>query len=429
VLLAGLHISDPAFDEWLRDERLRHEDAPVADAQPPELPLPDNPSLAVLPFKNLSGDPEQDYFAEGITQDIVTELSRFTFLQVIARHSAFELDSRLEPVDASRRLHARYVVAGNVRKAGGRVRITAQLIDGENGAHLWAERYDRELEDIFAIQDEVVGAIVRTLGGQLVAADTERALRKRPENLAAYDYYLRGMRHFDQYQQDDIDEGHRLAERAVALEPTFARAQALLAWFNAAKWWWDVGSSMRLDRALKYASKAVTLDPMDSICWGFLGNIHLYRREYGLAEHCAEQALTLNSSDLRTVEMCAEAFSHISRLEEALDKLEEAGKFEPIPPTWYWDVLGVTLYGLRRFGEAAEAFRRMSTLHYWSHAYIAACYGQLGETDKAREHLEAYAAGVPVASLDAFSKAEGYYKNPEDLELWLDGLRKAGLPV
>ncbi len=385
------------------------------------------PSVAVLPFKNLSGDPEQDYFAEGITQDIVTELARFTVLQVVARLSAFELDPALEPVDASRRLRARYVVAGNVRKAGDRVRITAQLIDGESGAHLWAERYDRELEDIFAIQDEVVHAIVVTLGGQVAAADTERALRKRPGSLAAYDYYLRGQRHFNQYNREDIDEGRRLTEMAVALEPTFARAQAQFGWFNAAKSWWDLDNKSHLDRAQEYASKAVTLDPRDSVCWGFLAEIHLYRREYDLAERCVEQALTLNPNDLRVLEVCGEVLSHLGRFEEALDRLEEVGKFEPIPPPWYWEILGVTLFGLGRFAEAVDAFRRMTVLNYWSHAQLAACYGQLGETDKAQEHLKAYAADMPAASLEAFAESDGYYKNPEDLELWLDGLRKAGL--
>jgi TolB-like protein/Flp pilus assembly protein TadD len=387
----------------------------------------DKPTVAVLPFKNLSGDPEQDYFAEGITQDIVTQLARFGGLQVVARLSAFEIDPALEPVDASRRLQARYVVAGNVRKAGNRVRITAQLIDGESGAHLWAERYDRELEDIFAIQDEVVHAIAAALGGQVEAADTERALRKRPGNLAAYDYYLRGMRHFDQYSREDIDEGHRLAEKAVALDPTFARAQSLFGWFNAAKWWWDVGNKTHLDRAQEYASKAVTLDPKDSVCWGFLANIHVYRREFDLAEHCSAQALKLNPSEIRSTEGYGEVLAHLGRFEEALERLQQIAKLEPMPPTWYWELLGVTLYGLGRFADAAEAFRRMSVHNFWNHAHLAACYGQLGKTDKAQEHLKAYAADLPSASLDAFAESDGFYKNPEDLELWLDGLRKAGL--
>jgi TolB-like protein/DNA-binding SARP family transcriptional activator len=392
------------------------------------LPLPDKPSAVVLPFRNLSGDPEQDYFAEGITQDIVTELARFGALQVVARHSAFELDPALEPVDASRRLRARYVVAGNVRKARDHVRITAQLIDGENGVHLWAERYDRELEDIFAVQDEVVRAIVSALGGQVEAADTGHALRKRPENLAAYDYFLRGVHHFDQYTRESIDAGYSLIEKAATLEPTFARAQALFGWFNAAKSWWDPNDPRHLDCALEYASKAVTLDPRDSTCWGLLASIHLYREEYDLAEHSMEQGIALNPNDLRVVEGYAELLSHVGRFEEALEIFQEVARFEPIPPIWYWELLGMTLFGLGRFAEAVDTFRRMSVLNYWTHAYLAACYGQLGEKDKAQEHLKAYAADAPAASLDAFAHAEGYFKNPEDLELWLDGLRKAGLP-
>ena len=194
-----------------------------------------------------------------------------------------------------------------------------------------------------------------------------------------------------------------------------------------AKSWWDPGNRTHLDRAQEYASKAVTLDPKDSVCWGFLASIHLYRGEYDLAERCVEQALTLNPSDLRALEACGEVLSHLGRFEEALETFQQVARFEPIPPPWYWELLGVTLFGLGRFAEAADTFRRMTVLNYWNHAQLAACYGQLGETDKAQEHLKAYAADMPAASLEAFAESDGYYKNPEDLELWLDGLRKAGL--
>jgi TolB-like protein len=233
VLLAGLHINDPAFDEWLRDERLRHDDMALSDPQPDELPLPDLPSIAVLPFSNLSGDPEQEYFSDGMTEDIITELSRFGALEVVARNSTFVFrDQAIDVRDAGKALGARYLLEGSLRKASNRIRLTAQLIDVGTGKHVWADRYDRELDDIFAIQDELVHSIVATLAGQLESADTERSLRKPPESLAAYDYYLRALQLDRRYDLEAASEGRNALEKAVALDPTFAKAHGLLAAFT-----------------------------------------------------------------------------------------------------------------------------------------------------------------------------------------------------
>jgi TolB-like protein len=185
-LLSGFHLHDPAFEDWLRDERLRHEDAPAPEAQPSKRPLADKPSIAVLPFTNLSGDPEQEYFADGITEDLSTELSRFGSIDVLGRQSAFVLRDRSEDIgNALANLGASYMLEGSIRKAGNHIRLTAQLVDVETGKQVWAERYDRDLDDIFAIQDELVHAIVARLAGRLETEGRDRALRKPPENLAA----------------------------------------------------------------------------------------------------------------------------------------------------------------------------------------------------------------------------------------------------
>jgi TolB-like protein len=221
---------------------------PVPEPAGEPRPNSDRPSIAVLPFTNLSGDPEQDYFAQGITQDIITELARFGSLRVVGQVSTFELGDRArDPKAAGRTLGVRRLVTGNLRKASNRVRVSVQLIDCETGVHEWAERYDRDLVDIFAIQDEVVHAVVIALGVRITAAERERALRKRPDKLEAYDYALRCDYCLDLYDRESLEEGHRLAELAVATAPSYARAYGRLAWFNATRSWFDPDNASHLD--------------------------------------------------------------------------------------------------------------------------------------------------------------------------------------
>ena len=437
VLAAELGLSPEPETEALAEE-IRKGAAGSGDAvdpAPEAVPVresalpPDQPTIAVLPFTNLSGDPEQDYFAQGITQDIITELARFGSLRVVAQLSTFELGDRArDPKAAGRVLGVRRLVTGNLRKAGNRVRVSVQLIDCETGTHEWAERYDRELLDIFAIQDEIVHAIVVTLGGRIAAADTDRALRKRPERLEAYDCVLRGAYCADLYDRESLEEGHRLAEQAVAAAPTYARAYGQLAWFNATRSWFEPGNASHLDRAREFALEAVKLDPSDGQCWQFLGNIHLYRREFDQAERCNQQAQALNPNDLRVVATGAEVLAYLGRWEEALEALRQFEALEPLPPNWHWEVLGLIHFNLGRYSEAAETITRMSALNYWNHARLAACYSHLGNFEKAQEHLKAYMAEAPDASIQGYAQSENYFKNPEDLEPWLEGLRKVGLP-
>jgi adenylate cyclase len=435
VLSAELGVAPETETEALAEE-IRGGEAGAAVRAAPEpapagepRPISDGPSIAVLPFTNLSGDPEQDYFALGITQDIITELARFGSLRVVAQVSTFELGDRArDPQSAGQVLGVRRLVTGNLRKAGNRVRVSVQLIDCETGAHEWAERYDRELEDIFAIQDEVVHAVVVALGVRITAADTERALRKRPERLEAYDYVLRCDYCLDLYDRESLEEGHRLAEQAVAAAPSYARAYGRLAWFNATRSWFEPDNASHLDRAREYGLEAVKLDPSDGQCWQFLANIHLYRREFDQAERCNQQAQALNPNDLRVVAAGAEVLAYLGRWEEALEALRQFEALEPLPPNWHWEVLGVIHFNLGRYSEAAETITRMSALNYWNHARLAACYGHLGNFEKAQEHLKAYMAEAPDASIQGYAQSEDYFKNPEDLEPWLGGLRKAGLP-
>jgi len=233
-------------------------------------PLLDRPSIAVLPFANLSGDPQQDYFSDGVTEDITTELSRFSELMVIARNSSFQYKGKAVDIrQVGRDLGARYVLEGSVRRSGDRIRIAAQLIDAATGAHRWAERYDRELHDVFAVQDEVVRAIVAILAAHVKRAETERALLKPPVAWEAYEYYLRGAEaffsHYSRRTKASLYDARRLLEQSLAIDPNYARAAATLSWTHVHAWAHPFDSDYlnpaAFDRAVELAETAVHLDP------------------------------------------------------------------------------------------------------------------------------------------------------------------------
>jgi adenylate cyclase len=272
---------------------------PVASAPPAELALPDKPSIAVLPFDNMSKDPDQDFFAEGISEDIITELSKFRSLFVIARNSSFAFKGQSTDVsEISTKLGVRYVVEGSVRRAGNRVRITSQLIDAVDDKHLWAERYDRELEDIFAVQDEVTHAIVSTIEPHLASTERQRARRKPTENLGAWESYQRGLWHLYQYQPDDIGEAVQLQERAIALDPTFASAHAGLAlslYYELVLGFasdWSAGMA----RALDAGKTAISLDGNDPFAHISLGRVYTIHGQHEAAIAECDIAISITPS-------------------------------------------------------------------------------------------------------------------------------------
>jgi adenylate cyclase len=392
------------------------------------LELPDKPSVAVLPFNNMSGDPEQNYFAEGISEDITTELSRFHSIFVISRNSAFTY--RGNAVDArqvGRELGVEYIVEGSVRKAGNRVRVTAQLIAVVTGHHVWAERYDRNLEDIFAVQDEITETIVSTLAGRIEAAGIERAKRKNTENMVAYDYLLRGL-DFHKSGRTTREEAVQAVEmltRAVELDPEFARAHAWLACASAGLLPANP-SRKHMDDAMARVQKALSLDENECEAHRITGAIYLHRKRFDRAEYHISKAIALNPNNAHIAVKAASFYNYTGRSQEAVASVKRAMRLNPHHPDWYWQELGHAFYVDGQYTNAIGAFNRIAKLVEFDYAYLAACCVALGENEQAKSHITELLRLKPDASVRYYEKTQPY-KNDADLERFLDALRKAGL--
>ena len=387
------------------------------------------PSIAVLPFADMSGDPGQQYFSDGITEDIITELSRFHDLSVRARNTSFQFrDKTIDVRRLGHELSVQYVVEGSVRRMGERMRITAQLIDAASGNHLWAERFDRDQLEIFAVQDQVVRTIVATLVGRLEAAGAEQAGRKPPMSLAAYECVLRGVA-IPYGNLETEAERRRMFEKAIALDPGYGRPHALLAHAMFLEWFRDMsGSDATLDRAFGLAKKAVALDENDSTCQFVLGWLHLFRRSFDLAEQYYQRALELNPNNPEQVARMGFLDVFMGRPDAAIEWLMQAKLLDPyFNPISYYHALGTAYFVAQRYDEAIAAFSRSSTMPVWVQAYLAACHALTGKIDLAKS----FAAEVVRLTSDFSSVrlvAKEPYKRLSDRELLLDGLRKAGLP-
>jgi len=382
------------------------------------------PSIAVLPFTNMSGDPDQEYFSDGLTEDIIVELSRFRTLLVIARNSSFVFKGQAVDVkDIGRRLGVQYVVEGSVRKRGGRIRITAQLIDAASGNHLWSERYDRVQEDIFAIQDEVRHSIVVRLEGRLSSSMAEQTRRKPTELLAAYDLVLQARQHLSIY---NAEAAKPLLRRAIDLDPNYAQAYLCLAWAILIDYFSEPKPEL-LDESLQLAQRAVTLDPNDAWCHGMLGNVRTFRREFDEAGASLERGLALNPSDRSAVVDHAYWLCRVGRHEESLLRLDFALQRDPFPKSVYWEVRSGSLFALGRFDESIQSLKRQDQLSWWSWASLSANYAMLGRTDEARTAVAEVLRVRPNFTIRDYMITEPF-NSFADAELLREGLRKAGLP-
>jgi TolB-like protein len=427
------------YSVGLDDGRVIPPPDPAVRPDKPTLELPDKPSIAVLPFTNMSGDPEQEYFSDGITEDIITELSKFRSLFVIARNSSFFFKGRAVKVqEVSEALGVQYVLEGSVRRAGNQVRVTAQLIEGSTGNHIWAERYDRELEDIFAVQDDVSRAIVTMTAGRLDAAGAERAKQKPPEEISAYDFVLRGVLQLNRDDRDAREEAIRLFKKALELAPNYARAYGYLALAYYIDVQYLYAEPEHLKVGLEFAKRALALDADDSLAHAAHGLIlfHLKHEDEGISS--VERSLELNPNDADIMRWMASILTVAGRPEDAVEYAQNAIRLNPFN-TGYDTMLGFALFNSRRFEEAVEVLRKKGGIRYrWRVGCLAAAYGQLGRVEEARAAAEEFVTlrqaelreredPIPSSTLELAYEAVGRYRRPEDASLFLDGLRKAGL--
>ena len=400
----------------------------------PSLPLPEKPSIAVLPFANLSGDPEQDYFADGIVEDIITGLSRIKWVFVIARNSSFAYKDRaIDVKQVGRELGVRYVLEGSVRKSSNRVRITAQLIDTATGGHIWADRYDRSLDDIFAVQDEITISVVGIIEPTLRQAEIDRARRKRPDSLDAYDLYLRALPFAFTAMPQDADEALALLERAVELEPDYAAAHAIIAWCHEQRYLRGGLHEEAKEAALRHARAAIALGGDDAAALATAAFVvAVVDSDYETATAAFDRSFALSNSSALAL-----GFSSIVRAWKADDAMavehaERAIRLSPFDPLLYIPYVGLAYahYAAGRFDDAAKAAGRASqsnpkfTMPHVLHAAALANLGRdadaMAEVGRLRELEPDLTVGTAIRS--------ARYVDPGTIAELGDAVRRAGLP-
>jgi adenylate cyclase len=420
---------------------VREEDgaAPETPAEPrPALTLPDKPSIAVLPFANLSSDPEQDYYADGIVEDIITELSRFGELFVIARNSSFQYKGKAVDVrEVGRELGVRYVLEGSVRRKRDELRITAQLIDTATGAHRWAERYDGKIEDVFAVQDEVVRTIVAILAAQVRRAETERARTKPPSSWQAYDYYLQGadahLSFMSSLSVEDLRETRRLLQRSLSVDPSYARSYALLAHLQQHAWlapfYGDLLNPDALEQAHQLARKAVGLDPNLPLAHAVLGHILGFKQQHETAIVEVDRAIALNPNfvDWRL----GLTLVHAGQSRRAVDLLEAYMRLDPFYSPIASASLGLAHYMLEQYAQGLSALRdcvsRSPNLRA-GHNWLAATYARLGQLEQARAEVAEVLRIQPSFTISGTARWTMPFKSAQDGKHLFEALRMAGVP-
>jgi TolB-like protein len=413
--------------------RTRPAGAPVAAANGPVLTVPDKPSIAVLPFQNMSGDPEQEYFADGMVEDIVTGLSRIKWLFVIARNSTFVYKGKaIDVKTVGRELGVRYVLEGSVRKAGNQVRVTAQLIDSANAAHVWAQRYDRALDDIFAVQDELTMSVIGAIEPTLRKVEIERARRKRPDSLDAYDLYLQALPLATTCMPEDADKALPLLEEAIRLEPDYAVVLALIGWCHEQRYLRGGLQEQTRAAALKHAHAAITAGGDDAMALAVAGFV------IGVVDHDFTAALDAldRSIELGPSSAFAHAFSAILRAwkgedDAAVAHAATAVRHSPYDPLIWLPYIGLayTHFFSSRFEETISAADRalQGNPRFSVPAFLkTAALARLGR------HMEAVAGARRVLELQPgftiASLVDSAFTSPERLAMLAEALRQAGLP-
>ncbi|MBF6024590.1 winged helix-turn-helix domain-containing tetratricopeptide repeat protein [Lysobacter niastensis] len=385
--------------------------------------------IAVLPFANMSGDPEQVYFSDGITEDIITELSRWRILAVRSRAASFRYRGVAADMrQVARELHVRYILEGSVRRMGDRMRITAQLVDAQDGKHVWAEKFDRDVADVFAVQDEVVRTIVGTLVGRVQAVGAEQARRKPPASLAAYECVLKGNA-LPWAEPWGAEEATRMFERAIALDPGYGFAHSLLAAMRYGAWYEaPIGDDAALQESYALATRALELDPDESTCHSIYAQLCHLRQEYELSLQHVRRAVELNPNNQWNAGDMGMMLNYAGEPEEALQWFRRARELDPyFDVPWYWREYGLAYLLLHRYDEALAMLDRITGRNYRYSALRAASYALRGDDEIARIHAADCLAQRPEFTI-AHYLAKTPFKRHQDSDLLAEGLRRAGLP-
>ncbi len=406
------------------------------EAPPPEpaAKASEKPSVAVLPFDNMSGDPEQDYFADGMSEDIITALSKLRWFFVIARNSTFSYKGKSPDVrQVARDLGVRYVLEGSVRKAGNRLRIAAQLIDGDTGNHLWAERYDRQVEDIFAVQDEITQRVVGAIEPQLYAAENLRIQSKPPESLDAWGCVIRSLWHLGRFTKSDNEEARQLLRQAVALSPNYAKAHSVLAFAEARMVFFGGDIETTLSTAREIAQTAVALDDDDP--WGYfsVGYIVCFTSDYDDAIAWYRRAIERNENFALAHGNMAAALALGGQPDAAIEAVDLAIRMSPRDPFnySYLHFAAIAHFAAERYAEGIsceEQALRERPNFMPALRFLAACHAGLGEMDEARSAIAEVLRLAPESSIKRDVYGQVAYARANDRERYAAALRQAGLP-
>jgi adenylate cyclase len=441
-LLAGFHLRDPAFEDWLRDERLRLENGTTASRQLPSEVFSEKPTIAVLPLINMSDDAAQEYFADGITEDIITELSRFREFTVIGRNSTFHYKGRSPATnELAHELGARYIVQGSIRRSGDRFRLTAQLIESTDGAQIWAERYDRDLGDIFAIQDELTASIVARVDDRVkdMGAAVIRS-RVRPAQ-SAYDLVLQSRPYRTQFTSESSTQAAKLLKQAIAIDPNCAQAYAALAFVRAGEYEeeWAPDPEATLVEARSMAEQAVRLGRTDGYAHASLAYVDSLCGDYDQALHEARVALNLNPNHVNII-MTMGWISVVSGdPESGIQHIERARKLNPNMPGFELWTLGEAYMEARRYREAIDSLLKLSDPPTQAFLLLAVSYAYLGQSEEAQGNIHEYLnrskkeirefPGEDPLAWRAYFHRVHKRRRREDVEHFIAGACIAGLPA
>jgi adenylate cyclase len=430
VLILGT-VSFAVWNFYLRPPQIE-----PASVEKMAFPLPNKPSIAVLPFNNLSGDPTQDYIADGISENIISALSKISEMFVIASNSTFTYKGKPVKVQqVSEELGVRYVLEGSAQKIGNRIRITAQLIDATTGHHLWSEKYDRDLKDLFALQDEITQKIIVELQVKLTEGEQARVSKKTTTNLEAWSCAVRGLTLFKRASKENTAKAIKLFERAVKLDPNYVWAWVRLAWMHYSESRYSQSPSESFKKAVQISQKVLALNDSDPDVLALLGIVYLRQKRYKEAIAEGKKATELGPTNAHAYLFLAVTMYTVGRFDDAIPLVKKAMRVHPYYPAYYLMWLGSAYRMTGRYEEALTVYKQFLDRSlkgefppYVSHLFLAEVYAELGQDEKARTHAAEVLRLNPEFSLKWISKLTTYeYKDPAHLERRVNALRKAGL--